>query len=303
MKGSRALPCVTSVARSLPLPGALAAVGTCSSPVPAPQHRDPKLPPLGTPRGGASTWGQRGKPSLLHPPATWGLSRLTSTQTYGHPALLPVPCGCSGPKYHRHPQPGQDGGSKPPRQPLGSAGDTGRGLGARGHIRAPSAATGSTSSISRCSGSATASISSGRRSSTPSTSWWTSTGPPPSPRSSRSSSGTTTRAQRCHRGGCGAERGGVERGRGQRTVPQGGGDTQESLVHAKLCPGAVIVEVKRGARSWVRGEMGASEGQGAQGALLTAGTGALHPGVPWGPPLHPGSPCLSPWQDLLRSQP
>lgn len=61
MKGSRALPCVTSVAQSLPLPGALAAVGTCSSPMPAPQHRDPKLPTPGTPQGGASTWGQRGK--------------------------------------------------------------------------------------------------------------------------------------------------------------------------------------------------------------------------------------------------
>lgn len=112
MKGSRALPCVTSVAQSLPLPGALAAVGTCSSPVPAPQHRDPKLPTPGTPRGGASTWGHRGKPSLLHPPGIWGLS---STQTYGHPALLLVLCGCSGPKYHRHPQPGQDGGSRPPQ--------------------------------------------------------------------------------------------------------------------------------------------------------------------------------------------
>lgn len=63
-------------------------------------------------------------------------------------------------------------------------------------ILALSAATGSTSSTSRCSVSAMANISSGRRSSTPSMSWWTSTGPPPSPRSSRSSFGMTSRAQR-----------------------------------------------------------------------------------------------------------
>lgn len=43
-------------------------------------------------------------------------------------------------------------------------------------IHPPSAATGSTSSTSRCSGRGTANISSGRRSSTPSTSWWISTG-------------------------------------------------------------------------------------------------------------------------------
>lgn len=219
MKGSRALPCVTSVARSLPLPGALAAVGTCSSPVPAPRHRDPKLPPPRTPRGGANTWGQQGKTQPA--PSSWDLG---SPEAHQHPNLWPprsptCPLWVFGPQCHCHPQPGQDGGSRTPRQPLGSACDAGRGLGAQDNIRAPSAATGSTSSISRCSGSATASISSGRRSSTPSTSWWTSTGPPPSPRSSRSSSGTTTRAQRCHWGAVGP-RGVAWSGAGGSGAPQ-----------------------------------------------------------------------------------
>lgn len=61
MKGSRVLPCVTSVTGSLPLPGGPAAAGPCSGPMPAPQCEHPKLPPPGTHRGGASMQGWRGK--------------------------------------------------------------------------------------------------------------------------------------------------------------------------------------------------------------------------------------------------
>lgn len=57
MKGSRVLPCVTSVAGSLPLPGGLAAAGPCSSPMPTLRCGHPNLPPPGTHRGGASMRG------------------------------------------------------------------------------------------------------------------------------------------------------------------------------------------------------------------------------------------------------
>ena len=90
----------------------------------------------------------------------------------------------------------------------------------QGNIRPPSAAMGSTSSTSRCSGRGTANISSGRKSSTLSTSWWISTGQPPLPKSSRSSSGTRTRPRR-YRQGMGPW-GHVELGRGVMAWPAAG---------------------------------------------------------------------------------
>lgn len=84
MKGSRVLPCVTSVAGSLPLPGDLAAVGACSS------HNLP--PPRYTPRG----CHHAGLVRETQPaPNSCGLGVPGGTGDSGAPAqpcsLLPVP--------------------------------------------------------------------------------------------------------------------------------------------------------------------------------------------------------------------